>query len=53
MHEFKAHDKVKSDFWVDTKKSVDVDMMEQTMVYRPFDAEIDGVQILKIPYKSD
>ena len=52
VHEFKAHDTVKSDFWVDTKKSVDVDMMEQTIGLLHY-AEIDGVQILKIPYKSD
>ena len=52
VHEFKAHNTVKSDFWVDTKKSVDVDMMEQTIGPLHY-AEIDGVQILKIPYKSD
>ena len=52
MHEFKVHDTVKSDFWIDTKKSVDVDMMEQTIGLLHY-AEIDGVQILKIPYKSD
>ena len=50
MHEFKVHDTVKSDFWIDTKKSVDVDMMEQTIGLLHY-AEIDGVQILKIPYK--
>ena len=52
VHEFKAHDTVKSDFWIDTKKSVDVDMMEQAIGPLHY-AEIDGVQILKIPYKSD
>ena len=31
VHKFEAIDTVKSDFWVDTKKSVDVDMMEQTI----------------------
>ena len=31
VHEFNVHDTVKSDFWIDTKKSVDVDMMEQTI----------------------
>ena len=52
VHEFKAHNTVKSDFWIDTKKSVDVDMMEQAIGPLHY-AEIDGVQILKIPYKSD
>ena len=52
VHKFEAIDTVKSDFWVDTKKSVDVDMMEQTIGQLHY-AEIDGVQILKIPYKSD
>ena len=52
VHKFEAIDTVKSDFWVDTKKSVDVDMMEQTIGPLHY-AEIDGVQILKIPYKSD
>ena len=52
VHKFEAIDTVKSDFWVDTKKSVDVDMMEKTIGPLHY-AEIDGVQILKIPYKSD
>ena len=52
VHEFKAYNTVKSDFWIDAKKSVDVDMMEQTIGSLHY-AEIDGVQILKIPYKSD
>ena len=52
VHEFKAIDTIKSDFWIDTKKSVDVDMMEQNTGPLHY-AEIDGVQILKIPYKSD
>ena len=47
VHEFKAHDTVKSDFWVDTKKSVDVDMMEQTIGLLHY-AEIDG-KIFKMP----
>ena len=52
VYDFKAHDTINSDFWIDTKKSVDVDMMEQTIGPLHY-AEIDGVQILKIPYKSD
>ena len=52
VHEFKAYNTVKSDFWIDAKKSVDVDMMEKTIGPLHY-AEIDGVQILKIPYKSD
>ena len=51
VHKFKAIDTVKSDFWIDTKKSVDVDMMAQNI--GPLHYEIDDVQILKIPYKSD
>ena len=52
VHKFKAIDTVKSDFWIDTKKSVDVDMMAQNIGPLHY-AEIDDVQILKIPYKSD
>ena len=52
VHKFPEYNTVKSDFWIDTKKSVDVDMMEQAIGQLHY-AEIDGVQILKIPYKSD
>ena len=52
VHQFPEYNTVKSDFWIDTKKSVDVDMMEQNIGPLHY-AEIDGVQILKIPYKSD
>ena len=52
VHKFPEYNTVKSDFWIDTKKSVDVDMMEQNIGLLHY-AEIDGVQILKIPYKSD
>ena len=44
---FKAIDTVKSDFWIDTKKSVDVDMMAQNIGPLHY-AEIDDVQILKL-----
>ena len=52
MHEFDVLDTKKSDFWINDKKNVDVDMMEQ-VVRQIHYAKIDGVQILKIPYKSD
>ena len=42
-----AHDTINSDFWIDTKKSVDVDMMEQTIGPLHY-AEIDGVTLLNI-----
>ncbi len=52
MHEFDVLDTKKSDFWVNDKKSLDVDMMKQVIRQIHY-AKIDGVQILKIPYKSD
>ena len=52
MHEFDVFDTKKSDFWINDKKSVDVDMMEQVVSQIHY-TKIDNVQILKIPYKSD
>ncbi len=52
MHEFDAFDTQESEFWISAKNSVDADMMEQ-IVNQIHYAKIDGVQILKIPYKSD
>ena len=51
MHKFNINTH-NSDFWISTKNSVEVDMIGQSFTNIHY-AKIDGVEILKIPYKSD
>ena len=52
IHKFSTMNTYNSDFWISAKNSVKADMIGHGFTNIHY-AKIDGVEILKIPYKSD